>query len=149
MSREYVASNLRPDASGTFTEDDFLALYPQFAGIVPDAVLEMYLEQALRCIQPNRWHALWKNGISLYIAHFLTLWLKVNAPEGASPEAVAHAGSSDGAVMSKSVGGVSVSYGASEGSSDLTGWGSFKDTAFGEQFATLARMVGKGGMYVI
>ena len=50
--------------------------------------------------------------------------------------------------MNKSVDGVSVSYGSSEGSADLNGYGSWKDTVFGEQLATMAQMMGAGMMVV-
>jgi len=150
MSTEQTASNLRADSTPAFTSADFLALYPQFSGeIIPAAVLDMYLEQGLRCIQQSRWHSMWKSGLSLYIAHHLTMWLLGNAPEGSNAKQVATAGLSHGAVASKSVDGVSVSYAQSSAQSDLTGWGSYKGTIFGEQFATMARIVGKGGMYVI
>ena len=143
------ASNVREnDYPEEFTRQTFLDLYPQFA-ICPVNVLDMYVEQAKHCIQRCRWHALWMNGITLYIAHWLTLWLRANAPAGSSMAQVAEAGMSKGAISSKSVDGVSVSYGSTNAQGDLQGWGSYRDTLFGEQFATLARIVGKGGVYVI
>lgn len=150
MSLEQLASNLRPVSLPEFSKSDFLAIYPQFGGdIVPDAVIDMFLEQALSCIQQSRWHSMWKSGLCLYIAHHLTLWLMGNAPAGSNGATVAAAGMVQGSVSSKSVDGVSISYSQSGAQSDLTGWGSYKETIFGEQFATMARMVGKGGMYVI
>ena len=149
MNREYVASNLRSPLYPEFTRSDFLDIYPQFEGVVPEPVIDMYVEQAVRCIQKPRWHAMWKSGICLYIAHHLTLWLMGNAPAGSNGASVAAAGMVQGSVSSKSVDGVSIGYSQSGAQSDLTGWGSYKETIFGEQFATMARMVGKGGMYVI
>lgn len=150
MSIEYTASNLRPATYPEFSSADFLAVYPQFGeNVIPAPVLEMYVEEAVKCIQQNRWKAKWKSGITLYIAHHLTLWLLGNAPAGSSGATVAAAGLVQGSVSSKSVDGVSISYSQSGAQSDLTGWGSYKETIFGEQFATLARIVGKGGMYVI
>lgn len=148
-NRESIASNLRPAIYPNFTVNDFLTIYPQFAGVVPMPVLEMYTEQAVKCIQQRRWHAQWKNGITLYIAHHATLWLLGNAPVGSDAARVAAAGLVQGTVSSKSVDGVSISYAQSGAQSDLGGFGSYKETIFGEQFATIARMVGKGGMYVI
>lgn len=149
MSLEQVASNLRPAIYPEFSVSDFLTIYPQFADVVPEPVLDMYVEQAVRCIQQRRWHAMWKSGICLYIAHHLTLWLMSNCPSDSDGARVAAAGLVQGTVSSKSVDGVSISYAQSGAQGDLAGWGSYKETIFGEQFATMARMVGKGGMYVI
>lgn len=145
------ASNVRidNDSSTAVTSGDFLAMYPQFGDPpVPTAFLNMTLERANASIQEARWHANRKFAICLFVAHFCTMYLKTAADAGASPSAVAGKGETKGAVMSKSVDGVSVSYGSSEGSSDLTGYGSLKETVFGEQLATLAQMAGAGMMVV-
>lgn len=149
VSVENSASNLRSPGGENMTREIFLMYYPQFNEIVPPHVIEMYIKQANACILKNRWHSMWLNGIGLYIAHYLTLWLRSNAPAGSSAAQVAETGMSKGAISSKSVDGVSVSYSPTNAQSDLNGWASYKDTLFGEQFATMARMVGKGGMYVI
>ena len=53
-----------------------------------------------------------------------------------------------GVVTSESADGVSYSMDTSALSQDLAGWAAFRLTAFGAQFATLARFAGKGGMHV-
>ena len=144
-----TASNLRSAEYPCFTSGEFLELYPQFASVVPSAVLEMYVEQARNCIQRSRWKAQWKSAMGLYIAHWLTMWLWGSAPEGSPAAVVANNGMSHGSVSSKSVDGVNVSYGQTSAASSLSGWGSYKDTLFGQQFLTMARIIGHGGMYVI
>jgi len=47
------------------------------------------------------------------------------------------------------VDGVSISYGAAPAESDFSRVGSYKDTLYGQQFLTLAKQVGFGGMYVL
>jgi len=148
-ARKATASNLRTPEYPEFTVQDFLTLYPQFTSIVPVPVVEMYVEQAVKCIQRPRWKAQWKSGMCLYIAHWLTLWLWANSPTGSPAAVVANNGMSHGSISSKSVDGVSVSYGQTSGANGLTGWGSYKDTLFGQQFLTMARIVGHGGQYVI
>ena len=146
------ASNVRidNDTSTAVTSGDFLAMYPQFnSPAVPTAFLEMTLERANASIQEARWFSNRKFAICLFVAHFCTLYLKTAIPAGASPAAVAGKGENKGAVMSKSVDGVSVSYGSSEGAADLTGFGSWKDTVYGEQLATLAQIAGAGMMVVL
>lgn len=148
-ARKAEASNLRTPEYPEFSISEFLEIYPQFTTIVPDAVLNMYLEQALQCIQRPRWKAQWKSGLCLYIAHWLTLWLWSNSPKGSPAAVVANNGMSHGSISSKSVDGVNVSYGQTAAASGLTGWGSYKDTLFGQQFLTMARIIGHGGQYVI
>lgn len=83
----------------------------------------------------------------LYIAHFLTLY--ITTPEaGATKPEILNASKVQGTVSSKSVGQVSVSYDVTQATNDLNGWAAWKNTAYGTQFATLARMLSKGGMYV-
>lgn len=149
MSIENTAANIRGgNNDNAFTVGDFIAIYPQF-GEVPAAVLDMYVEQGNKNILQSRWHSQWKLAISLYIAHYVTLWARTSANEPLSNAEIGVKGESKGAVMSKSIDGVSISYGQSSADSDLTGWGSYKDTLFGQQFATMARLKGLGNMYVL
>ncbi len=141
------AANLKSKNGQEVSVMDFLTLYPSFENMPPE-VLELMLQQANDTVLESRWHARWKLGVCLYAAHLLTLWAKTSTPDGADDAAVAAAGQSRGTVTSKSVGGISVSYGASEAASDLTGYGSLKDTVYGQQFASMARLVGRGMMVV-
>lgn len=143
-----AAANIRTaGGKNRLSEAEFLEMYPQFS-TVPLSYLEMITEQANAAILESRWHTKWRHAVCLYIAHYCTLYLKTTPPEGASDAVVARRGDGAGNVTSKSVGGVSVSYGAAEGASDLTGYGAWKETEFGLQLATLARMVGKGMMVI-
>ena len=74
--------------------------------------------------------------------------LQSQQPEGASAAAVLGAAATAGVVTSESADGVSHSMDLSALTQDLNGWAGFKLTTFGVQFATLGKMVGKGGMYV-
>ncbi len=141
------AANLRSKNGQEVSIMDFLTLYPSFENMPPE-VLELMLQQANDTVLESRWHARWKLGVCLYAAHLLTLWAKTSTPDGADDAAVAAAGQSRGTVTSKSVGGISVSYGASEATGDLAGYGSLKDTVYGQQFASMARLVGRGMMVV-
>lgn len=144
-----VASNIREGTNPEYTIAMFREIMPAFtADILPDAVLQHYIDMANGVVLEARWHSLWKEGMRLYIAHFATLYLGV--PEaGASRQKIVNAGKVQGAMTSKTVGPVSVGYdNGQDATSDLTGWGAWKLTTYGTQFATLARMVGKGGMYV-
>ena len=143
-----AAANIRTEDDGSVvTLAEFLEMFPQFE-TVPQEYTEMILDQANHAILKARWHTLWKMGVCLYVAHFCTLYLKTKPLPGASDVTIARKGDSAGNASSKSVGGVSVSYSAPEGSSDLTGYGAWKETEFGLQLATMARTVGRGMMVV-
>lgn len=147
MSVEQSGANLK-NGTGSFTKERFLELYPYFAGKLPDATLAMFILSANHDVIPARWHEKWEMGAALYVAHFSTMYLKSCTGEGASGDVIASKSDARGSVTSKSVDGISIGYAASGGSTDLMGYSNFKDTIYGQQFATLARMVGKGGMYV-
>lgn len=87
--------------------------------------------------------------MSLAIAHYLTMDL-MTRDDSADPSIrsiVAKAKGAIGMLTSKSVGDVSASY-STEYLQSLTSWGTWNLTIYGQQFATLAKLVGKAGMYV-
>lgn len=143
-----LASNIVDGQNPSFTSADFLALMPSFDGNIPDEVLEHYVAMAHSIVKEARWHALWKEGMRLCIAHFLTLYLMSTAPDDADAVSVINAGGTNGVATSKSVGQVSVSYDVNIANGDLNGWAAWKLTTYGAQFATMARLLGKAGMYV-
>jgi len=124
-------------------------MMPEFTDeIAPDEVVGRYVMMAHAVVLKARWHELWEEGMRLYIAHFLTLYLQGSADPSAGSLGILNAGVSRGAVQSKSVGAVSVSYDAKAGTDGLEGWAGFQLTNHGIAFATLARMHGKGGVFV-
>jgi len=86
--------------------------------------------------------------MSLFIAHFLTLYLQTLSSAEDSVKKIINAGLAKGVQTSKSAGDLSVSYDFSIIANDFEGWGTYKQTAFGQQFLTLAKVVAKGGMVV-
>jgi hypothetical protein len=149
-----AASNLRSGDNPAYTLADFLALYPQFGapagetGAIPAGVLEMYVAFAHACIQEARWKTAWKPAMGLFIAHWCTLYLMSASDPNSGVAGILAQGQTRGLVASKSVGDVSVSYDFSAATQDLSGWAGWTQTAFGAQLATLAKIIGKGGMYV-
>ena len=144
-----IASNIRDGENPPYTIADFRAIMPAFSSdVLPDEVLQHYIDMANGVIREARWHSLWKEGMRLYIAHFATLYLGVPGA-GASAGRIVESGKTIGAITSKTVGPISVGYSSGqEATQDLEGYGAFKLTTYGTQFATMARMVGKGGMYI-
>jgi hypothetical protein len=85
----------------------------------------------------------------LFVAHWITLYMETYSDTPLTPAELRRIASTQGEISSKSVDGVSVSYGQRGGDADLVGWSSMKDTVYGQQFASLAKLMGMGGMYVV
>lgn len=142
------AANIKRPNNSIYTDMDFLDMYPQFANILPEPAIEMFLELANACVSEERFGKSWKYACGLFVAHLATLYVQ-NKAEAGTPEAdIIAAAQNVGAVTSESADGVSYSMDTSIITSDLSGWGAWKLTAYGVQFASLARVFGKGGMYV-
>ena len=131
------------------TAENFLAFYPQFAG-VNEVVLDEYVDQSnLRfsdCLDAA------EEARRLYIAHKLTLWAQTAVSamqEGENPtmQQLAFGGLAAQAT-SKSVGGVSVSKSEGSALSSISGFGEWKQTEFGLQLIGLVKIATAGGMYV-
>lgn len=133
----------------SYTLEDLKAIYPQFAGDgIPDSVLEMYLDLAHETIQKTRWRSYWKLAMGLFVAHFATLWAMGVTNEAGNAAELASAGGNKGVMSSKSAGGVSVTRDFSLTSQGISDWAGWNQTQYGNQLATLAKLVGKGGMHI-
>jgi hypothetical protein len=150
------ASNILVGSNPTFTISNFLAVFPQFGDtqtpdnnmLVPITIQQMYITMANASILQVRWHSMWQYAMCLYTAHFCTLWLQTQSgPNSTAAQVVATAQAMfpESAV---SAGDVSGSYDISSVAGDLPGWAMWKTTSFGIQLASMARMVGRGGMVV-
>lgn len=129
-----------------FVMSDFLKIYPQFETVLPNEIMQMYLDFAHHCIKYSRWRNGFQIAISLFTAHFCTLYLQSFSDSTA--QSVIHAAQSKGLVTSKTVDGVSVSYDYSTALQGLSEWGGWTMTAYGTQLAMLAKLYGKG-MFVV
>lgn len=149
-----AASNIRTGGNPEYTVNDFLAAYPQFGTkttgeeVVPRVVLEAWVKLAHASIHKNRYHDAWKICMGLYIAHWLTLYLQTASSADDPLQKKIAAGLAKGLQSSKSAGDISVSYDFGSINEDFAGWGTYKLTAYGQQFVTLARMYAIGGMVV-
>jgi hypothetical protein len=148
------ASNVKSGTNPSFTLADFYLIYPQFGVdaegiyVVPQVIAQMYLDLANACIKESRWHASWKIGMSLFIAHFCTLYLQGTADVDSRAAGVLKAGQAQGLQTSISVGDVSISTDYNVIANGIDGWAGWKLTSYGQQLASIGRLLGKGGMYV-
>ncbi len=141
------SANIKVGENPEYTESEFYAFYPQFQGQVPSSVVQSFINLASANLNIERWHESWKFGMALFVAHFLTLYVKTCGTSSV-PETNLASGNVRGIQSSKSVDGVSVSYDVSSVLTELDGWGSYKLTEYGIQLLTIARLLGKGNMYV-
>lgn len=153
------ASNVKTGQNPAFTAPDFLAFYPQLkntaetppAGFseglsIPDAVFDQFLAIANARVQEVRWHSQWKMGMCLLIAHYATLYLSATADT--TPAGVIASAEPPSLKTAESAGDVSASYDVHAISDDFEGFGDLKATTYGQQFASVASLLGKAGMMV-
>lgn len=112
------------------------------APYVPIVVLNAYVFLASASLIQARWLSQWQIAMALFIAHWATLYLKSDGGASQTVQQVA-AALATGIQVSKSVGDVSVSYQPVQG---IASWGAWNLTSYGQQLATLARLVGSGPM---
>lgn len=147
------ASNVVVGTNPSYSASDFTALYPNFGNVIngnpviPTAVMNAYIALASASIMQARWFEGWQNAMGLFIAHYLTLWLR--AQQGGNPNAtgaqIASAGLAFGILTSKSADGVSAGYTPVPG---LDNWGAWNLTSYGQLFATLAQAQGSGPLFL-
>lgn len=149
-----IASNVRTGDNPLYLFTDFIEMYPQFgpdtnnAYLIPEVIVQVYINLAVACIKEARWKAYWKIATGWFIAHFCSLYLQGTADPNSGAAGVLAAGQAKGLNTSESVADVSVSMDYNQIGADLEGWAAWKLTIYGQQLATIGKLVGKGGMYV-
>lgn len=149
-----IASNVVTGSNPPYVLDDFLKIYPQFGNdannnpVIPTAIIQMYINLATTCIKKDKWFDAWEVAMGWFIAHFLTLYLQGTADPNSGAAGVLQAGQARGLDTSVSAGGVSVSTDYSTIAQDLNGWSQWKLTMYGTQLASMARLIGTGGMLI-
>ncbi len=142
------ASNIIGGDNPAYTRTTFLAMYPQFTNTVSSTILDQFVAMANAVVKYNRWNEMWQHAMGLFIAHFATLYLQSIGTTSSTADQVVAAATTRGLQTGKAIGDVSVNYDVSGLIRDLQGWAAWTTTTFGTQYATLARMMTKGGMYV-
>lgn len=146
-----LAANIKGSFNNpSYTRENFLEVYPQFTNTVPETVVNFYIRMANASLSYDIYCDQWEYAMSLYVAHFVTLWLQLsNGLNADSPAArVLQNSLAQGLIASKSAGSLSISYDNSTVGNDLQGWAAWKLTKFGVMFASLAKLMGKPGSYI-
>ncbi|MDY6450705.1 DUF4054 domain-containing protein [Acinetobacter faecalis] len=123
-------------------ESTFRQTMPMFAdvGKFPSAQFNFYLKLGVKLLPESRWDDLLDDGLTFYVAHYLTLY----ARDMAFVDVGGTGGKVVGNETSKSIDGVSKSM-------DVSGVlnadaGHWNQTTYGIQFYQLMMMVGVGGI---
>lgn len=148
-----AAANLSTGASA-YTQDMFLTDFPQFtapggAPIAPDSMMALFVSQAAAAIAPDKWQEQWRYACGLYAAHNLALYLRTYAESSDSPAQAAASGATVGIAKSAKLGDAEVSYDTAALTVGTEKWGGLNATQYGQQLATMARLVGLGGTLVL
>lgn len=152
------AANIVEGEPGAYTIAMFYADFPQFkktgteTGFVPDAIMNTFITMANNTISPERWCEAWRLACGLFVAHYVTMYLrqnKGNTTGSANASQAADSGALVGVVSSASLGDASVSYDMSVATQATAQWGQWNLTTYGQQYASLARLFVLGGSYVI
>lgn len=131
--------------TGSGAKFNILGITPLIT-IIPSAVLQMYINLASASLSQARWLEQWPMAMSLYVAHFATLYLRSEGNPGNTPGQIALSGLDRGIMIQKSAGDVSATMKPMfEGMED---WGAWTLTTYGSQLVTMARIVGMGPMYI-
>ena len=113
---------------------------------IPLVVIQLYINLASACVNYNRYFDSWLICMGLFVAHYLTMWAQANQFGATSSVAqIAANGLALGIRTSKHAGNVGVGVRPLD---DLIGWGTFQLTLYGQQFASIAKVLGSGGMLV-
>lgn len=123
-------------------ELSFRESMPMFADVslYPSAQFNFYLNMGKKLLPESRWDDLLDEGLTFYVAHYLTLYQRSMLASDVGGDV----GKVVGNETSKSVDSVSKSMDVS--SVSLTDAGHWNQTTFGIQFLQLARMIGAGGI---
>lgn len=115
------------------------------APLIPFVVLLAYIALASSSLIQPRWLEMWPVAMSLFVAHFATLWLQSDGQGAANAAQAATQGIAAGIRVAKSVGDVSVNYQPVEGIAEFAAWNL---TSYGQQLATFAKGVGMGPLFL-
>jgi hypothetical protein len=123
----------------------FRTAFPEFASTVeyPTELITLWAGVAEQMVPCKVWKNMWTVGVSLYVAHEITL--EAQSRKAASVGGVP--GQNGGVASTKTVGSVSVGYDPNTTTEKDAGYWNL--TTYGKQFIRLARIFGAGAIQLI
>lgn len=139
---------------GNYTAERFQEDFPQFytpdgESLVPEGMLQELINMANASVQPDKWLESWRYAVGLYVAHYVTLYLRTYSPGSDTAAQAAATGALVGVVKSATLGDAKVDYDTSAITSGTEDWGDLNSTIYGQILANRAKLVGMGGSYVL
>lgn len=123
---------------------DITNLVPSANLALPTQVIQVFINLATACLQQAKWQDAWLYAMHLFVAHYCTMYLNTEGAPGTTPASVAVSGNGKGILVTKSAGDVSGGY-QTVIDENFTSWNL---TAYGQQLATFAKVIGMGPMYI-
>ena len=160
-TRINAANVPQPGEMGTYTKEMFQESFPQFfkktvendeavyTPLLPEAVLNRFIQSANSSVLPSRWDDMWEYAAGLFVAHFVSMFLKTYSDGSTSGAEAAQNAAQVGNIKSATMGDTSVSYDNSAITAGTEKWGTWNATQYGAQLVSMARLIGMAGMYVI
>lgn len=141
-------------STGDYTVAQFQVDFPQFFNsegepLLPETMLQEIINMANSSISPDKWGSSWRYAVGLYVAHYVTLMLRVYKPSSETAQDAAASGTLTGVVKSATLGDASVTYDTSAITAGTEDWGDLNSTTYGQMLASRARLIGLAGSYVI
>lgn len=126
----------------SFDVGKFRTAFPEFGDktVYSDQQIDFWAALGAQMVRYCIWTTCWQQGMSLYVAHQITLAAQ-NAKASASG---GMPGTSGGVPNNKTVGSVTVGYDSQSTSEKDAGWWNL--TNYGKQFIHLARIFGAGAV---
>lgn len=148
-----AASNISRE-QGEYLFCMFYEDFPQFFNgggepLVPESVMRQFIIDANARITPDRWFETWRFACGLYVAHRASMYLKTFREFSNSPSEAADTGARTGIVKRATLGDSSVEYDTGSVIGSTEAWGDLNATSYGQQLASMARIAGLGGSYVL
>lgn len=139
---------------GNYTAEMFQEDFPQFfnavgESLIPETMLNVFINRANSAIQPDKWLDEWRYAVGLYVAHYSTMYLSTYSSSSETPAQAAATGSLVGVAESATLGDASVTYNTDALIKGTEDWGSLNATKYGQMLASEARLIGMGGTYVL
>lgn len=141
-------------SKGNYTVGMFREDFPQFFNmegqcLIPQAMLDLFINRANVSILPDKWLDTWRYAAGLYVAHYACMYLGTYAENSMDPSSAAATGALVGIVQSATLGDSSATYDTDALTKATENWGSLNATRYGQMLATEARLIGMGGTYVL
>jgi hypothetical protein len=115
------------------------------APFVPLVALLQFVLMAAASVMQQNYGTSWPFAMALFIAHFSTMYMRSESGKNTTAAQVVASGLERGLLVGKSAGDVSASIQFLQGFEE---WGVFQETTYGQQFATIGKIVHAGPVWV-